>query len=441
MKKIKINGQSVSKGVGKGNAIKINVRSNEKYFHQTGKPVILIIDNLNRDIYKYISDDVKGVVARKGSVGCHGAGILREFKIPCVVRCSSIFSDAFIGKTAEVNGEDGSVTIFSIEVENVPETLSDQFDLIEKNNKIEKTENRISENKTINRIKISGKTECYRPGRKYQKLRFDMLKKGWEESPNYLFGLSSCKLELSNDNEIIIHNGPDLNDIKNYILNNIEWFYKIGKERQKNVEKWKNDLAKLNDHVNYKNRKSLKNAIISLVEIYTGLLRYIYLTQFVANDLIDEWASLLDKFIKGSENLVSSFLKSEYNRKSIINKNYPGKSTYWILPSQDPHIWEGEVIFDIAIPTEEQIYKTILMKSINSGSDIILLYCRYRMVIPIVYQMAEEHYYVSSSICSYLNRALENVTNIIYGPEKSPEYRSQIYLHSLDDLISLLNKI
>ena len=47
---------------------------------------ILVMKNLERNILINLSKNIIGVIAENGNIGSHGAGILRQLGIPCILR-------------------------------------------------------------------------------------------------------------------------------------------------------------------------------------------------------------------------------------------------------------------------------------------------------------------------------------------------------------------
>lgn len=433
-----LKGKVASKGNAKGKAYRAG---SEVGINETNDlhPLILVVDSLEREIYKYITGNIHAVIANRGSIACHGAGILRELGIPCIVECSPPFPAELLGEIVEINAQEGLITIHA----NKKEALSDAVGLVNMNSETNELDGNVSAitSATSNHpIRISEHAQCYRAERRYQKLRFDMLKEGWEDSPKFLFGLPRCQLELSERAIIVIHGGPLLEDIRTYVLSHTEWFFTTARERQDKIVSIKKALLFYNKSVNSVKAKDILSSVEGLVNLYNDLLRYVYFTQFIADDLVNEWMNLIET-TKSEITIMQDLLKSDYNRYAIIDKNYPGKSTYWTLPSKEPYVWKGEVFFNMTAAGEEHLLKSVLLYSLNNKSNTIIEYSKYRLIVPIVYQMAEEHYFVSSSLCSYINRAIDSASKLLYGKGVDIESRRHIYSLSLNEFKDLLIRI
>lgn len=238
------------------------------------EPTILVVKNLSRKIVTSLPECVCAVIAENGSVGCHGAGILREKGIPCVLRMEHTFELLHEGEVIEVIGDTGTVRILDY---------------------LTKKQVKWREN-----VRIEEKEMCYRPNRIYQTLRFDILKDGWERCPEYLFGLTKCKLRLENG-VIFISAAPNLEDLKRLIVENPDEFLLIAKKRELEIQKIKKELEGIVRIMNYNDILLVYEQFKQCIHLYHNLLQYIYITQFISDDLIEDLINMIERCDYGSE--------------------------------------------------------------------------------------------------------------------------------------------
>ena len=150
----------------------------------TKENIVIILPTLDRDLIERLTPNVVGVVAEKGSIGSHGAGILREMHIPCMVRVPDAMNIIHSGDYISISGKKNTVRI-----------NHDRIVFLGNNRILNSTYDQLNEDRT-EEIRISKTLDCYRPTRRYQRLRFDMLKPAWEYSPLFLFGIPRCELLL-----------------------------------------------------------------------------------------------------------------------------------------------------------------------------------------------------------------------------------------------------
>jgi len=429
MTKVVLQGKGASKGVCKGTAIFGGAKRTALHVSKESL-VVLVLKSLDREVYKLIEDNVVGVVAECGSVACHGAAILRELGIPCVVACSNALRAIPQGAEIEVNGLEGTVVLRKRRVHIVAAVDERVKPALQESKTSFEEALFVSSNKNTTpcfEVRRSKSVECYRPNRSYQLLRYDMLRHGWEESPRFLFGGPKCKLERSKNGVVLVHNAPRLDDICLLVLDNPDWVMAVARQREESISAWKSSLPTYYKKVNAKHRLQLLEATERLHDMYSGLLRYIYLTQFIADELVDKWMRLIEPLGKDCTEVVYALLTSEYVRRAVAAKIHPGRSTFWQVPSPDPQIWQGDSALRATIDGEETLLRHALNYSIRTGRSLIGAHCRYRLVVPLIYQMAEEHYYVSSSICSFINRAVDTASTVIFGQETRIEHRSKVF--------------
>lgn len=388
-----IKGIGVSAGYAMGKTIFANSPNNNK-----NEPVIVVVPDLSRKVVISLPENVCAVVAECGSVGCHGAGLLRERNIPCVIRVENVFEQLPEGTIVEVVGGTGIVKILELQANN-----------------------RINWNEGVG-IEKGG--VCYRPNRIYQQLRFDIMKEGWELSPEYLFDLPKCKLELKHG-LIYAFNAPKIPELREMIVKNPDAYLLIAKKRELDIRRIKNELEDIQKNLDYTNLELVYQQLIKCLELYRDLLKYIYSTQFISDPLTEELIYIIGEYDSGSlyrEKYINGRLKSDYVKKANQEGVDPGTSTTWRFPCGDPHIWQGEINWKRDIQNLELTAKIFGMTE-EKGFAFFEKYCSLMLLVPILYQMAEEHYFVSSSINSFINKFIEIIADrlVIKGVMKNKE--------------------
>lgn len=357
------------------------------------EPTILVVSDLSRKVVTSLPENVCAVIAERGSVGCHGAGILREKGIPCVLRIEHAFRLLHEGEVVEVIGNTGVVRIIDY---------------------LKRKQVKWNEN-----VRIEEQEVCYRPNRIYQTLRFDILKDGWEKCPEYLFGLNKCELRLKNG-IIFISNAPNLEDLKKLIVENPDEFLLIAKKRELEIERIKKELEDILRIIDYNNISLVYKQFEQCIQLYHSLLQYIYITQFISDDLTEDLIKMMEKFGHSSEfreKFINERLKSKYVANSVHEKVDPGVSTTWKIPCGTPHIWRGNIEWKRDIG-DRQLMAKMFSFTEEEGFEFYIKYSSLILIVPILYQMAEEHYFISSSICSFLNKFIEVMADVLVDDGK-----------------------
>lgn len=374
-------------GVSSGYAIgKVHFAEKEKLDDR--EPLVLVAKELTRSIVVSLPKNTCAVIAEKGSVGCHGAGVLREKGIPCIIRIADLSNMLCEGDTVEVIGENGTLHILE-------QLLCKEVQWDEK-------------------IGVEKEEVSYRPNRIYQRLRFDILKDGWERSPEFLFGLPRCSLKLK-QGIVFISNAPVLDDLRRAIVDNPDETLMIMKKRALDIQRIKSGLEDIKKHLDYADMRLVYRQFRNCINLYHDLLKYIYITQFVSDALTDELVALIGKCNQGSEfreKYIKERLKSDYVSNSIREQVDPGVSTTWTIPCREPYIWKGEIDWRRSIG-EHQLVEKMFALTEEEGFDFYIKYNSLILLVPILYQLAEEHYFISSSICSFLNKFIEILANVL----------------------------
>jgi len=421
--KFRLKGICVSAGFSTGQAVICNDSAALNITKE--QPIILVVQKLDRDIVACLKENVVGVVSEKGSIGSHGAGLLREFRIPCIVRienaCKLLDNDDIV----EIDGVNEAVYVYC---------GSSAKNMTSNNDALLNTLYSELANDRSETIRLSDTEDCYRPERSYQLLRYDIIKPAWENSPQFLFGLDKCEIRRNDNGVVFINRGPKILDICSYVIAHPNWFYDMSRKRTREIIEYRKILCSLSCHVNSCELPKLKSVFLSFMELYRGLFQYIYLSQYISDELLEIFIDLV-RVLEPSEKIrYISLLESDYVSTCIKTGVDPGISQVWKFPSIEPFVWEGDIKY---IPFSSKKYSTEPKKNEQMLKD----YWSLLKIVPLVYQMSEEFFYTSSSINSFINRSLENIGDIFVDAKillaKDDVYKMSLenLLHSIDVLI------
>lgn len=387
--------------------------------------IILVLPYLDRDLIIKLNSNVVGIISEKGSIGSHGAGILRELKIPCIVRIPNVLSILHQGDFIKIVGSEDSVYCNTL----LPSRLHNNTQLLDTTYKQFNTDR-------SNHIRISQSIDCYRPTRQYQRLRFDMLKPAWETSPNFLFGLQKCEIFQNESGVVFIKNGPRILDICSYLIEDPERLIRISKARSLEIEHIDNSLDTLSNLVNSENPVEIGNGVKVAVQHYRDLMKYIYISQYISDEIIEMFLDIVSEFDISSRQHFIRKLNSEYVMTSIVSKEDPGVSQKWILPSRNPFVWRGKINYE---PFSIDEMPESAINRIKADSCIFNDITSLLKLVPLVYQMSEEFFYTSSSINSFINRGLDRLSHLFSQNGLIQGAFEDIYDWSLERLYSVLN--
>ncbi len=421
----KINGLCVSKGNAIGKICVVDSRYSEKALTDT---TILVMKALDRKLLVNLNKKVVGVIAEIGNIGSHGAGILRHLKIPCILRIKNameIFKD---GEIVELCGMDGSIS-FGGEIQNR------KYE-IEPSTEYGKMYSSISSEKfDLTDIQVNQSWYCARPDRPYQRLRYDIIKEVFVMSANFLFGLPPAKIKQNQVGAITTLGAPNTLDICKYILKNPSWLVIKAKERSQIIDNIKLELCKLNQ---------LPQTIDGYVavfekgiELYRNLFKYSLMSQAISDELLDAYTDFVSMITgkRVSRDILN--LKSLYVENCINSGIDPGVSQKWKVEKAECHIWNGSISFE-PLCEDEEIIDKINFK--NNFEKLKMDYDSFRIIVPLVYQLSEEFFYISSSINSYINWSLVQICNELNKKLEKKLNVEDLYEMSIEDLFNMINK-
>lgn len=386
-------GLCVSKGDVQGVVCVINDASKiaVEYMQNT----ILVMKNLDRGLIVRIDKNVVGIVAERGNIGSHGAGILRQRNIPCVLRikdATSIFKD---GDVIELRGSENCV-ISSLSNFAGTITKTDEPDVGEF------TYSSISkEHFTINDIRPENKWVCPRPDRAYQKLRYDIIRSVYASSGAYMFGLPPAHVKQNDFGAICTYGVPYVSDICRFVLRNPKWLVEKAKQRSVEFCEIKSKLKSMLGQTDTKHCDDIYGIFCSSVKLYQSMFKYVSMSQAISDEILDIYLDFL-RISTGTEVSKDILqLKSDYVERCLASGIDPGVSQRWNPNRCAPHVWDGELDYT-PLERDERIVSSILNK--QNGADLMLRdYDSFRVVVPLVYQLSEEYFYISSSVNSFIN--------------------------------------
>lgn len=408
---IKINGLCVSSGDASGR-VHIITEGTSKDIN-VDSPTILVTKLLDRNILVHMNKNIVGVIAEYGNIGSHGAGILRQLRIPCMLRINNATAFLKNGDYVEFCSAEGYIKCY------IPRRKSASISSCESlGARYEKVSRHPFE---INDIKLRDEWISLRPQRCYQKLRFDMFKEAHEHGPEALLGLPVTRVEQDSRGVMIEYGAPDIDDLCSYVLSHPDWVVRKAKERATDMATIKKELTKLKGMVSNKDFDTLNYVFESGIKLYQLLYKYFYMSQAISEDLLDIYLDFIGKVLgsRVGEDLLE--LESDYVKNSLASGFDPGISQIWNKDSCAPHIWNG-AIDTSPLPVDSKIL-TAISHMDSQNHRYLEDYESFRIIVPLIYQLSEEYYYLSSSIHSFINWSIVGFSEYIsaFYPEITVE--------------------
>ena len=424
-----LKGLCVSRGNAAGTAYII--RENDTVPDDLPKNTILVTDALCRDLVRNLSSNVVGVVAEHGNIGSHGAGILRQLKIPCIIRIPHITDKLQNGITLEICGSDNCVRIDSCSVDNYNVDYSGDPELRYQD---------ISKD-TFSKADIRIRTEwvCLRPKRFYHKLRYDMISDAFAQSCSFLYGTPEGKTRLNSYGAIDTYGIPYICDICSFVLSNPDWFLSKARERSNTVDTIKLQLSQLIPYTQAATVENIETVFDNGVKLYQSLFRYSFLSQFIADELLEVYLDFIRNLtgIADTKDILS--LHSTYVQESLSTAEKLGDAQRWLTEQHAPQIWSGSLDAS-PLPPDPTIMQSIAAHPTQS-KKMQLDYDAFRVIIPLVYQMAEEFFYLSSSIHSFVTWSISHIYEQLRQANLICITLSEFYECSLNDVSAYLKQL
>ena len=403
---IEVKGVCVSKGNAKG--VVLNIFDKSITVEDT-TPVILVLQNLDRNILVSLRKNVVGVIAEHGNIGSHGAGILRDLKIPCIIRIKNAARVLKTGEYLELCGDKNCI-------------ICDHSELkLEHSNNAGMLYQRVVERRcSIKDIRPENNWVCWRPFRHYQKLRFDIISPVYQEMPVFLFGMKPAKARQNATGALEEYGNPILEDVCSFVINNPNWLVEMAAKRSIEISDIKSILNECSNTIQKNDNETFYSIFCTGIQQYRRLYKYAFMSQAISDEILDIYCDFIELMIGYKKTISTEELYSEYVNNCLKSGVDPGISQKWSTNLESPHIWDGKLI-----NRELKEDLNVLDKISKSQNEVSYRkdYSSFRIIVPLVYQLSEEFFYISSSINSYIkwsiqklyysSKALQHVANTI----------------------------
>ena len=390
--KNKIKGLCVSPGTAKGKVL--NLYAGHLPI-QNNEDTIIVVYKLERDLLVNLDPNIIGVVAEIGNIGSHGAGILRQLKIPCVLRIPHVTKMFKDGDIIEIDGATNTVIVNS-EQSKVESGKSYIHDL--------KYSTLASDKFGFCDIRTNDFWIKPRPDRKYQTLRYDMIADFYTGGTSYLYHIES-KTRHASDGTLEVFGIPTIESLCIFQLCNPSWFIEKAKERSFLFRKMIDELHRLAKTTDPNRIYCVINIFRRATLQYQKLFQYMFLTQLHSDQFIELYLDFIECLTgeRISKDVLS--LKSDYVKNCITSKKDPGVFQKWEDSLGELYVWEGEIDYTPFLIDEEIVSK--IRNRIDNPTRMMRDYNSFRVIVPLIYQLSEEFFYMSKSINGFLNWSMK----------------------------------
>ena len=415
-------GLCVSRGTSTGVAYVI--QGNDIVPDNLPSNTILVAEALSRDLVKNLNTNIVGVVAEHGNIGSHGAGILRQLKIPCVIRIPDITEKIKNGMHIKICGSDNCIIIDDLASSGM---LSDYL-----GNQDLRYRDIARDSFGQKDIRIRLEWVCLRPKRFYHKLRYDMICDTFAHSCSFLYGTPAGQTKLDSNGAIVAYGLPYISDLCSFILCNPSWFLQKVNERTLVFEGIKQQLSQLKPYTDSDSIENVEYVFEKGIRLYQSLFRYSFLSQFIADELLEVYLDFVKNLTGVTDTKDILNLYSSYVQESLSSAEKLGDAQRWLTVQCLPRIWNGTLDYS-PLPSDSTIIEAIEAHP-DKKDKLQLDYEAFRVVIPLVYQMSEEFFYLSSCINSFVTWSISHLYDQLYRTGLIRLTQSEFYEQSLNDV-------
>ena len=291
--------------------------------------------------------------------------------------------------------------------------------------------------------KINGRGYvCPRPEWKVSNFFYNSIKDGCELTSKVLFENERSLSMLDEKKRLWISDFPTPQILRRKVLNDVDWFFKKIKEREKVFNQVKNPFTKLSKKLKETQIAELIKELEGWRTYNTLMFPYMWLVGLIDEMLSNEFKNFLidtDIPVELTNKYLFSILRSNY-AKSVLNKGIilTNKKEF-TFPSGESFFIESKIDYNLFSDLDCRILKLVLQTNIHQRWTLAERFLRYRLVVPIVSQTHEEDYYTWKSYQVYTNKILEVVAQYLKEKRKL-RYVGDIVNYSIEEISDLVKR-
>jgi hypothetical protein len=294
------------------------------------------------------------------------------------------------------------------------------------------------------RRKDGKKWIAIRPQREYSRLEHSVRKRGFEMVPEVLFNRRQATATLDDDGVIWYTDFVEEDELYYRTLHDPDWFLRNLQERSEVIEECKNFVRLLKDEI--ENGDIGKEETINYLKKWENLnakiFPYMFLALLTDEILIQDFQDLLTDYVDTSKatDILSDLLVSEYSKNAAKSGNVPNKSKTFEFPPEPMYVPEGSIEFNRVSSHDEIILSSIMESDPLEYWSSIDTYMRYRIMVPLVFQVSEENFYVMRALSIAMNHIVHDAGEHLIG-EGIIDDRTEMLEKDINGLVQSIEQV
>lgn len=386
--------------------------------------VVIYVDEFEpKHVLQVSKDDrIVGLIARYGSLTCHAANLFEELvlltgrKLTAIVAVGDVALERIVGCEVELDGLNGTLRLAR------PETheFSDVFD------EISGDQPHYWRRKThrVEDYKLGRKWTCYRPQYRFTQLDASLIVEGFRLSNQILFNEPACEVMFDDMGRFWLSGEASPERIQNTIVNDPNWFISMAAEQHYVFRGFIDELLRKQDiWQRDSDLATIRTGIHFLRECTTVFYSWLPLTMSTYEPLFSDFIASLQK-AKFPRHKAFQFLRSlshsGYSSMAFRTSTFHTLQKWLQFPAPEPRVIRANVNFNKRSPHDAEFESEILPSlPLPERTKLITL----RKVVPIMFEIKEEKFYVSKAILGWMNVFLDRAGSLLIrsGTIKSKE--------------------
>jgi len=291
------------------------------------------------------------------------------------------------------------------------------------------------------RMRDGRKWICIRPERHFSALEFDVQRDGFENVPKVLLGWPKAQCMRDQDGRIWYTDFIESSDIYYRSLHDIGWFFKKIHEREPVFTECKQEILAASRLLSEGelDQESLLDHLNRWRDLTTAVTPYMFLVLTTDETIIENFYTFLQKIVEEdvATKALHSVLKSEYCRNAVESGRVPTSARSLLFPPEPLFVPEGQIVWQTFMELEEEVLSAIHRRDLSERWAVLDLYQRFRLVVPLVFQLSEENFYVTQGLSVAMNHLLDRIAGPLVT-ENIIKQKDDILNFSLTQLLEII---
>lgn len=265
-----------------------------------------------------------------------------------------------------------------------------------------------------------------------------MIKDVYAAGTEYLYGVPKTETRQSERGVLEVKGVPTTLDLCRFQIGHPDWLVEKANERDVEFSKMKKRLRDLLPMVHNPSKENIIEVFNTAVKLYQNLFTYVFLAQTTSDEVLDIYLDFLKELTGKEYSRDILEMKSDYVERCMNSEVDAGSFQSWSEKTPSPFVWEGMIDYT---PFREDKGLISIISAKENSECFLEDYNSFRKIVPLLYQLSEEFFYMSRSINTFLVWGIQHLHELMQnklGLRVSLDDFNNLSLKQVNDYILMI---